>query len=823
MRERETNRHVQVYYWSTIRKLKANYHACRGVQEDLVCKILQEEVVINKDAAAAHKRLLELPGIAKYSRALRSDDEKEHFERHLRKYINIYLPDCPFEVDTTNRYTINTAEACIKARKTIKKGESIRYLSGIQVEMTEKEEKELSSRTDFSIVLSSRRKRPSLFLGPARFANHDCDSNARLNTTGPHGIHIVACKDIAKGDEITVTYGEDYFGIDNCECLCATCESCLRNGWDPEGPILPDDSSDEEEEEEPEPVRPKRAPKREERSEPSSSLGKRKRESDRLGESSSHAPKKRGRPRKYPRPEDDLDDSMAPAATPDSWSRVRPSAGVTEAVDDGYNSHEGSAQDPRDGMGRFLPRRSESAVGNAQSNKRKSSVFGRPKRVSSRDQSVEPAEDHLLERIFNLLISIGDRKLKQRDSKCKTSRAPSVAETSGGAATEVDAEAEEASSSKGRPHNGEVRFAKRATNSSPSTITIPSYTRGLSLGSDDEAAESIKSSAPKSQLPRIKKERSVSSLSNVMNADRGDVDIFSVPATPVPLEAQRRKRGRPPKDQSSDESTDSSDSSSLSSNNDSSSASSQASSATSLGDFAAGTIAASICEMLTVDNEKASTYEQEGTTIALRDGQAACDETEVDDNTQASKAGPTRDRKAAREGPRKVLTENAIPPMDSIEQKEPEEASESGEKRGEPRRTGDYYLCPELLPTTYHRWVECRNCDEFFVQGDAYLTRIACPRCERHSKLYGYWWPKTDKDGKSDTEERVLDHRTINRFLDPEEERNERKGRKTLADVIRDREMSGSRFESEESDGVDKRLRNSPRRSEGKRKLRTTM
>ena len=215
--------------------------------EEDVCDILRRHAIYNRDPSAAHKALLLLPGIAKYLRGLKTEDEKEHFERHLRKYINIYLPDCPFDVGTTNRYTIMTAEAAIYARRDIRRGEPIKYLSGIQVEMTEQEEKDLCSRTDFSIVLSSRRKRPSLFLGPARFANHDCDSNARLNTSGPHGIHIVARKDIAAGDEITVTYGDDYFGEDNCECLCGTCEEMVRNGWDPRGALLRSDSESDSE------------------------------------------------------------------------------------------------------------------------------------------------------------------------------------------------------------------------------------------------------------------------------------------------------------------------------------------------------------------------------------------------------------------------------------------------------------------------------------------------------------------------------------------------------------------------------------------------
>lgn len=145
---------------------------------------------------------------------MKTDKEKEDFRKHLKKYINIYLPDCPFEVSTTNRYTIDTHEAAVVARRDIRKGQVVKYLCGIQVTMTEEEEEDIkSTRRDFSIVVSSRNKSASLFLGPARFANHDCGANAKLMTAGNAGMEIIAVRDIGIGDEITVTYGKTANGL----------------------------------------------------------------------------------------------------------------------------------------------------------------------------------------------------------------------------------------------------------------------------------------------------------------------------------------------------------------------------------------------------------------------------------------------------------------------------------------------------------------------------------------------------------------------------------------------------------------------------------
>lgn len=199
----------QVYFWTNIRKNKRAYHSSRGIREEDVTSILQKSVIIEKDPAKAETELLALAGLKKFMGNLKTEKEKDDFRKHLRKYINIYLPDCPFEVSTSNRYTIDTHEAAVTTRRFIKKGEVVKYLCGIQVIMTEEEEDLIKrSRRDFSIVVSSRNKSASLFLGPARFANHDCGANAKLMTTGNAGMEIIAVRNIELGEEVTVSYGE---------------------------------------------------------------------------------------------------------------------------------------------------------------------------------------------------------------------------------------------------------------------------------------------------------------------------------------------------------------------------------------------------------------------------------------------------------------------------------------------------------------------------------------------------------------------------------------------------------------------------------------
>jgi histone-lysine N-methyltransferase SUV420H len=739
------------------------------VLEDDVCKTLQTHAIVEKDAAVAQEKLLQLPGLAKYHRGLRTEDEREHFVRHLRKYVNIYLPDCPFEVGTTNRYTIQTAEACIIARKPIKKGEVVKYLSGIQVEMTEKEEEELSSRTDFSIVISTRRKRPSLFLGPARFANHDCDSNAKLNTTGPHGIHIVACKDIAVGDEITVVYGMDYFGEDNCECLCGTCERLLRNGWDPLGPILHEESGDEESDNAS--VKPEEPPRRD------------------CSEVSTASKRKH----------DDVGSGSTLEETP-----------------------------TRHDYGK-LPKRPRVSDRNIEM----AEIEDEP-RVEQQEEMIKEEDlpqDPLLRKIVFLLRRSADRREPVREPLV-ISKSPEPLKNGSKASSYWPYSS--------MPSSQSVTTAYRHSDArnAPIVKDVARPTRDATMTSHLEVTKPNK-------LPSVKKLRSYSSLRTVTNATDSQADPYSLRAmsparSTLHDESQPAKRGvgrprkhpQPPLQDSSSSSAEHTDASS----NHSSGTSSMTSN-----EFVPGAIAQGICESLITSGE-----EDKDDRLANDNNRTVRSFTRSQTREDTPLRSPSKQqvdqRRSTRSNPRshsQTSSASLTHPIHSIESTSSQTSSPSGVKRGPPRTPKDYTLCRTLLLTVHHRWVECRNCDEFFLQADAYQTRIACPRCERHSKLYGYYWPKTDREGKNDGAERILDHRLIHRFIARDEEKSERKGRKALGDILL-RAASGSEDGEVDEESVAGRsrmrtvkeshgrgngkvVRCSPRGREMRRSLRMTM
>ncbi|KAF2730655.1 hypothetical protein EJ04DRAFT_515096 [Polyplosphaeria fusca] len=614
----------KVYYWTTIRKNRGGrFCGSRGLHEEDIADIVRQHVVYDKDPAEAVQQLLRLSGLRKFVNSLREEREKDHFTRHLRKYVNIYLPDCPFEVTTTNRYTISEHEASITARKAITKGEEIKYLTGIQVTMTKEQEKTLElARKDFSLVISSRKKTRSLFLGPARFANHDCSPNARLSTKGYDGMQIVAVKNIEEGDEITVSYGDDYFGDDNEECLCFSCEQQLTNGWALfKKPEKDDDDDDEEEEEE-----------------------------------------------ETPAPEE-------------------------QSHDDGRHS--------------FRRKRRFDSTG-------ADTVENSPSPKKIKQETPGPVQSHLLSPVMSPTKRRSVQPLRESTLK-KAYSASSLSK-------EVPL----------------TSIEDPVTNLAPSpqtSRTIRNQQRdGLLTVSLDEA-DSSRTTTPKSSV-------TVGSPESPQSTDATSVDDEASPSedkSQVPAASSVTKPAINDRD------------SDLKPN----------------------------LEITTVRKTTWALWDD--TSSDLSELSANQD---LDDDLQQI---VTRKRPKALPIPRTTRSQSRYH-IAGTRMLTPVEVGKAEEGYVEnPRKQGDYTLTEALLSAKYSRWVECHNCDDHFVQADAYHTRKDCPRCERHSKVYGYAWPKTDKEGKHDTEERVRDHRTVHRFVDPEEERSLKKGRKALKEVLASR------------------------------------
>ncbi|KAI5852657.1 hypothetical protein DFP73DRAFT_589730 [Morchella snyderi] len=220
----------RVYYWTKIRKMKHSYHPNRGIKTDDVVNIIVCEVVRNKNTSGALNKLMELNGVKQFLNKVLY--KNPNAEADFMKYLSMYASDSPFEVGSTNRYNPLAPEACIIARRNFHRGDTIKYLTGAMVPMTPSEEDEFAgSQADFSIIYSSRVGGMSLLLGPARFVNHDCEPNAKFVTTNKENVTLIVERDIELGDEITVNYADDYFGVGNRECLCRTCEVQMRNGW----------------------------------------------------------------------------------------------------------------------------------------------------------------------------------------------------------------------------------------------------------------------------------------------------------------------------------------------------------------------------------------------------------------------------------------------------------------------------------------------------------------------------------------------------------------------------------------------------------------
>jgi histone-lysine N-methyltransferase SUV420H len=596
------------------------------LHEEDIADIIRKEIVLSKDLAEAVQQLLRLPGLRKFVQSLKDEKERDQFTRHLRRYASIYMPDCPFEVTTTNRYTITDHEASVTARRDINPREEIKYLTGVQVAMTEEQEKTLElARKDFSLVISSRKKTRSLFLGPARFANHDCDANAKLSTKGYDGMQIVAVKHIKAGDEITVSYGEDYFGDDNEECLCQSCESEQVNGW---APLRPKEENEDEEDDEEDKEHDQTGKEQLQDEGSSSPRGKRKRS----------------------------------VSTKDDSSDSSPASKKLKA---------GKADQP-------------------------ASPTASPSASPLKQCASRPLRQPPLKKIYSTSNLSKEVPISSIEDPCTNlSASPQVSR--------------------------EFRIQQRV---------------GLLTVSLDETA-STRETTPQSSIESKGSPQSTDATSVDEDQPMVDKDELVKPADNT-LEVKSTLGVAPAQVKT---------------------------------------------EMTTIKAPWATLFEDDSSS-ELSELSPNQDFDEVLQKIVKRKKSQTPPEvRATRSSSRHVLQKRVRTPilMDTID----------GMVENK-RKPGDYMKSEALVAHKYSKWVECHTCDSFFVQQDGYLTRKDCPRCERHSKLYGFAWPKTDREGKYDKEERILDHRTVHRFVDPDEERVVKK--KGVKKALKESMMT--RFES---------------------------
>ncbi|KAF9066159.1 hypothetical protein BDP27DRAFT_1331052 [Rhodocollybia butyracea] len=220
---------------------------------EIVRRIVVSRSPLQHSVRAAVDELILLPPIRYYIQSY-TQKQINAFATHASRYFELYHPSGSIEISHTSRYSHRTgkSELCILATRNLSSGTVITELKGSMANLTDEEDRELKRtdlrnsdiRRDFSVIHSKSMKKNHLFLGPARFVNHDCDNNCELFREGKY-ITFRVLRPISMGEEITAHYGDSYFGRKNRHCLCETCEKKGRGGYAPDhtDDDIPSDSS----------------------------------------------------------------------------------------------------------------------------------------------------------------------------------------------------------------------------------------------------------------------------------------------------------------------------------------------------------------------------------------------------------------------------------------------------------------------------------------------------------------------------------------------------------------------------------------------------
>ena len=195
-------------------------------------KIL-DGVKSSRDSDEVVDQLLNLPWTKVVTRNM-GGQEKKILKTHLVRYLEGFQTEnAEFKIEKTDRYAMEGFQgAKIVAGKEVKKGAKISSLRGATAPISPEQEKALGDRgVDTSCVMWSNVSKSQLIIsGPTCFINHDHDPNCTWFVLSKGEICFEATRRIKEGEEMTIDYGRGYFGRDDKDCACLTCEE-QEKGW----------------------------------------------------------------------------------------------------------------------------------------------------------------------------------------------------------------------------------------------------------------------------------------------------------------------------------------------------------------------------------------------------------------------------------------------------------------------------------------------------------------------------------------------------------------------------------------------------------------